>query len=210
MTEVKRRYDASRRRERARLNRHRILDAARTRFLRDGYAVTTVAQIAADADVSPQTVTKQFSNKPGLVRALFDVALTGDEEGGGLEARDFIVAIHEEPDPHRKLHMFGAVLASMLPRTAPIQLLLRDAGDAESAEVWTAIKAGRLAGMTNLATNLHAGGHLRAGVDVDTARDVLWAFSSPELFQLLVMERGWPTEQYAEFLASGAAAELLR
>lgn len=191
------------------MNRHRILEAARTRFLRDGYTATTVAQIAADADVSPQTVTKQFANKPGLVRALFDVALTGDDEGGELEARDFIVAIHQEPDPLRKLHLYGATLASMLPRTAPIQLLLRDAGDAELAEVWRAIKAGRLAGMTNLANNLQDGGHLREGVDVDTARDVLWTYSSPELFQLLVTDRGWSTDRYAEFLATGAAAALL-
>lgn len=209
MNGVKRRYDNSGRQERARSNRHRILDAARTRFLRDGYAATTVASIAADAGVSPQTVAKQFSNKPGLVRALFDVALTGDEEGGALEDRAGIVAIHDEPDPHRKLVLYGMALASMLPRTAPIQMLLRDSGDPALAEVWTSIKAGRLAGMANLAENLSSGGHLRDGVDVDTACDVLWTFSSPEVFGLLVGERGWTTERYAEFLADSAAGVLL-
>jgi len=210
MSTVKRNYDSSRRQESARENRRRVLEAARSRLLRDGYAATTVAQIAADADVAPQTVTKHFGNKPGIVKALFDVALVGDDEGGALEARDNIVAIRDEPDAHRKLAMFAEALAAMLPRTAPIQLLLREAGsDGELAQVWRTIKAGRLAGMTNLANNLAVGGHLRTGVTADDARDVLWTYSSPELFDLLVLERGWSTSRYAEFLTTATSALLL-
>ena len=198
MSPVKRNYDSSRRRQQADENRRRVLDAARARFLRDGYRATTMAQIAEDADVSPQTVAKQFGNKSGLVRALFEVALVGDDAGGALEDRDFIVAIHQEPDPRRKLERYAAALATMLPRTAPIQLLLRDAGaDSELAPVWAAIRTGRLAGMTNLAENLREGGHLGSDVTVERARDILWATSSPDLYQLLVMERGWTTDDYA-------------
>lgn len=60
---------SSSRRERARLNRYRILDAAQTRFLHDGCAATTAAQIAARADVSPRTVTQQFADGRGMVRS---------------------------------------------------------------------------------------------------------------------------------------------
>ena len=180
MSPVKRNYDSSRRRQQADENRRRVLDAARARFLRDGYRATTMAQIAEDADVSPQTVAKQFGNKSGLVRALFEVALVGDDAGGALEDRDFIVAIHQEPDPRRKLERYAAALATMLPRTAPIQLLLRDAGadsnSSELAPVWAAIRTGRLAGMTNLAENLREGGHLGSDVTVERARDILWAY----------------------------------
>src|SRR5579864_5126807 len=128
MSPVKRNYDSSRRKEQARESRRRVLDAARTRLLRDGYAATTIAQIAADADVSPKTVTKQFANKPGLVKALFDIALVGDDDAGSLEERDQIVAIHAEPDARRKLERYAEALAAMLPRTAPIQLLMRQTG----------------------------------------------------------------------------------
>lgn len=210
MPPVKRNYDSSRRRAQARQSRARVLDVARTRFLRDGYAATTIADIAADADVAPQTVAKQFGNKPGLVRALFDVALVGDDDETPLAAREWIVAIHEEPDPRVKLRMYADTLASMLPRTGPIQLLAREASaDPGIGEVWRGIRAGRLAGMTDLARNLEAGGHLRAGVGVDEARDVLWTFSSPELYELLAIEREWSTERYAAFVADGAIAALL-
>jgi len=208
--QVKRSYDSSRRQEAARLSRVRILDAARRRFLRDGYAATTVAEIAADADVAPQTVAKQFGNKPGIVKALFDVALTGDHDDAPLETRSWIVAIHEQPDPNAKLRMFGEALAAMLPRTAPIQLLLRQAsGDRELSEVWDQIRAGRLAGMTNLAANLAAGGHLREDVSVEQARDILWTYSSPDLYELLVINRGWSLEGYAAFLADATTSALL-
>ncbi len=210
MSPVKRNYDSSRRRQQADENRRRVLDAARDRFLRDGYRATTMAQIAEDADVSPQTVAKQFGNKSGLVRALFEVALVGDDAGGALEDRDFIVAIHHEPDPWRKLERYATALATMLPRTAPIQLLLRDAGaDSELAPVWAAIRTGRLAGMTNLAENLREGGHLGSDMTVERARDILWVYSSPDLYQLLVMERGWSTDDYARFLSDTTAALLL-
>lgn len=209
MSPVKRPYDASRRQQQAAANRLRVLDAARARFLDQGYAETTIAHIAADADVAPQTVIKHFGNKPNLVKALFDVALVGDDEGGPLEARDHIVAIHREPDPVRKIERYAAALAGMLPRTAPLQLLLRQSGDAELIAVWENITDGRLAGMANLAANLHQGRHLRRGVTEETARDVLWLYSSPELYELLVIKRGWTGEQYAAHIVRATVAALL-
>ena len=207
---VKRSYDASRRQALARQSRARVLDAARTHFLTSGYGATTLARIAAEADVSVQLINKSFGNKAGLLRALFDVAIVGDDEPVPLAQRNWITAIHDEPDARQKLHMYATVLAGMLPRTAPIQLLIRQASDDPAiAQVWQGIRFGRLMGMTDLATNLAQGGHLRDGITPDAARDILWAYSSPELFELLVMERGWPTDRYATFVETGTVAGLL-
>ncbi len=165
---AKRSYDASRRRALAGQNRARVLDSARRLFLAGGYRATTLAAIAADANVSIQTITKQFGNKAGLVKALFDTALVGDDEPTPLAERDFITAIHDEPDARRKLHRYAVVLSTMLPRTAPIQLLIREAAaDPSARELWALIKGGRLLGMTDLAENLITGGHLRTDVSVD-------------------------------------------
>ncbi len=211
MTAVKRNYDASRRREGARQSRARVLAAARQRFLTDGYAATTIAEVAADADVAVQTVTKHFASKPGLVKALFEVALVGDDEGVPLAAREWITAILAEPDPRRKLEMYAETLASILPRTAPIQLLIRDAaGDPAIAALWQQIRTGRLFGMTDLARNLAEGRHLRDDVSVERARDVLWTYSSPELYELVVIARGWSAEQYIDLLRTATVASLIR
>jgi AcrR family transcriptional regulator len=203
-------YDASRRRAQARQTRLLVLEVAHRRFISDGYRATTLARIATDSEVSVQTITKQFGNKAGLVKALFDAALVGDDEPTPLAARDFITAIHEEPDPRRKIHLYATVLATMLPRTAPIQLLIREAAaDPAAGELWELIKTGRLIGMTDFANNLADGNHLRSELTVEAARDILWTYSSPELYELLVLQRGHTNEAYASFVETGAAAALL-
>jgi len=203
-------YDASRRRELAAQSRARVLETAQRHFTERGYAATTIAAVAADADVSVQSITKNFKNKPGLVRALFDNALVGDDDPAPLADRSWIAAIHAEPDPRRKLHLFADTLAGILPRTAPVQLLIREAaGEPGLDSVWEQIKFGRLMGMTDMANNLADSGHLRAGITVEHARDVLWTYSAPEIYELLVLERGHGADDYAAFIASGTIAALL-
>ena len=75
----KRSYDGSRRRERARERRARIVAVAERLFLRDGYSATTIAAIAGAAGVSADTIYKAFGGKPGLVRAIRDTALAGEQ-----------------------------------------------------------------------------------------------------------------------------------
>src|SRR5690242_4640754 len=75
---AQRRYDSRRRQEQARQTRQSIVDAAKTRFLRDGFAATTIAAIAADVGVSVDTIYKTFGGKPGLVRAIHDQGLAGE------------------------------------------------------------------------------------------------------------------------------------
>jgi AcrR family transcriptional regulator len=57
-------------------NKQRIIDAARDRFMRDGYDKATVRAIAADAGVDVAMVYYFFDNKEGLFTAS---ALTGPE-----------------------------------------------------------------------------------------------------------------------------------
>src|SRR5918997_474080 len=86
-------YDSSRRRAQARQTRAAILEAARARFLERGYATTTVGEIAADVGVSVETVYKAFANKAGLLKAMFDVAIVGDDEPIPLQEREMVVRI---------------------------------------------------------------------------------------------------------------------
>src|SRR5260370_15503954 len=65
----KRLYDARRRREQASRSRDNAIEAAERRFLRNGYANTTIAEIADDAAVSVDTIYKSFCSKAGLIRA---------------------------------------------------------------------------------------------------------------------------------------------
>ncbi len=206
-----RRYDSSRRQEHARQNRRAVLEAARLMFLERGYAATTVGAIAAEAGVSVETVYKAFGNKPGLVKAVVDVAIVGDDESVPMLQRELVRRIEAERDPRRKLAMYGQHLAENGPRRVPVELLVRAAAasDPGAAGVREQLEAERLTGMGFFARHLAEGGHLRPGVSVEEARDVLWTCNSAELYDLLVLRRGWTPPRYGRWVADALASALL-
>ena len=206
---TRRRYDSSGRRERAQQTRDQITDIARELFLSDGYADTTVAAIAAAAHVSVETIYKGFGGKPGLVRAIIDQGLAG---GGPVPAEQRSDHIRDtEPDPRRILAAWGSFTAELAPRVVPIFLLARDAavGDPEVAATLEQISAARLERMTVNARGLASAGHLRPGITPEQAADIMWTYSSPELYELLVIRRGWPAGRYGQFIAQALTAALL-
>jgi len=202
-------YDSSRRRARADATREAILVLARERFLADGYAATTVGAIAQVAGVSIETVYKAFGNKSGIARAVFDRALAG--EGPVSTGERAAIVKRDEHDPRRRLRAFGGFVAEVTPRVAPVMLVLRAAAetDGEAAAVWQRINDDRLAGMRRDAEQLAAEGALRPGVSAEEAADVFWSFTSPELYDLFVLRRGWPAERFGEWVGETFVATLL-
>ncbi len=94
---------------------------------------------------------------------------------------------------------------------APILLLLRAAAAADPmmAGLQAHMDAGRLRRMTRNARHLADAGHLRDGITVQHAAEIMWAYTSPELYQMLVLARGWPLERYAGFIADAVITALL-
>jgi AcrR family transcriptional regulator len=204
-------YDARRRQAQALETRRAMLDAARALFLEHGYVGTALPAVADAAGVSVQNVYKVFGNKAGLVKAVFDVAVAGDDEPLPLMQREMVAQVRAEPDPRRKLALYGQHMARTAPRIMPILLLVRDAaaGDPSAAELWAILQEERLTGMGRFAKDLRDEGHLREGVTRDEARDVLWTHNSLEVWDLLVRQRRWSLPRYGRFLAQQMAAALL-
>jgi len=50
---------------------------------------------------------------------------------------------------------------------------------------------------------------LRPGLAVAQATDLLWALGSAEMYRMLVVDRGWPPQQYEGWLASTLIHALL-
>src|SRR5712671_4877414 len=160
----KRPYDARQRQEQALRNRDRVVDAARRRFLADGYAATTIASIAADASVSSDTIYKTFGGKPGLVRAIRAQALEGE---GPVPAEQRSDELHtRDLDGRAIIAAWGALTTEVAPRIAPILLLIRAAAatDPEVGKLLEEMDADRLRRMTDNAHRLRDNGHLRRGV----------------------------------------------
>jgi AcrR family transcriptional regulator len=204
-----RRYDSSGRLSAAERTRTRVLDLARERFLTDGYAATTVAAIAGAAGVSVETIYKSHGGKAGLVRALRDAALRGEEPVPAEQRSDQQAAAAS--DPRAIIAGWGQLTGEVMPRVAPILLLVRAAAgaDDEMEAVRRENEDGRLERMLHNARYLIDRGHVRDGLDLERVRDVLFAYSSPELYELLVLRQGWPMDDYSRFVADGIAAAVL-
>jgi AcrR family transcriptional regulator len=205
----KRQYDATRRQEQARQTRDAVLRSARRLFVELGFAPTTVSAIAGDAGVSVDTIYKAFGGKAGVLHALCQQALEG---AGPVPAEDRSDALQRTTTDRREIiRGFGALTAEVAPRVAPLLLLVREAAalDPELARLRDELDAERLARMTANAANLARLGPLRPDVSVEAAGEIMWAYTAPDLYDLLVLRRGWSAEQFGAFVAAAIESAVL-
>src|SRR5215471_8979928 len=81
MSEVKmdkRPYHSPLRQEQAQATRARVMDAALELFSVQGYGVTSIATIAREAGVVPETIYAAFGSKRGIVDGLLERATPDD------------------------------------------------------------------------------------------------------------------------------------
>lgn len=206
---VKRQYDATGRRRRAEATHQHVLDIAQERFLRDGYATTTIASIAADAHVSAETIYKTFGGKAGLVRAFYNTGLAGQGAIPAPERSDAVSA--QDLDAPALLWQWTNFSIEVAPRVAPVMLLVQTAAaaDAEAAALAAQMNAQRLNRMEVNAQRLLGRAGLRRRLTARYVADVLFTYTSPELYELLILQRQWPLSAYADFLYRGMAGQLL-
>lgn len=202
MTDVKRSYDGSKRREQARARRLTVVLAARDLFERDGFRQTTIAAIARHAGVSPESVYKGFGSKAALAKAVFDLVIAGDDEPVPLAERPAMQALHAEPDVRRKIERFAEGLAQRQARSAGVQIFIRDGRHVDDSlvPVWAKLNDEGLVGMTMFGSHLLETGELRAGIGLEEVRDLLWNYLAIDHYERLVLSRGWPLEQYSRWL----------
>lgn len=203
-----RNYDGSARRERAARQRAATLEVARRLFLQDGYAATTVDAVAEASGVSAATIYKSYGGKVGLIRALCEQALAGT---GPVPAEERSNALRTATDPHEIAAAWGRLAAEVSPLVSPLVLALRAAADhdREAAALYAEVNDRRLVRMTDNARFLAEAGHLRGGVTVAEAADVLWLCSAPETYDLLVVRRQWTHERFGRFVTDTIAGSLL-
>jgi AcrR family transcriptional regulator len=165
--------------------------------------------IAGEAGVSVETVYKAFGGKSGLVRGIYERGLTGRGPVPAFQRSDEMRA--HETDPRTIMREWGVLNAEVGSAVAPIRLLMRSAAaiDPDIAALVAASDDERLDRARHLATFLAERGYLRNGVTPAQAADILWTCLSLKLYDLLVLQRGWPPENFARFIADFMIASLL-
>ncbi|GAC1486243.1 MAG: hypothetical protein NVS1B1_01250 [Candidatus Limnocylindrales bacterium] len=197
-------YHSAVRARRAEETRQRILQSARRLFRQRGYAGTRVEAIAELAGVAPATVYLVFGSKRRIVLSL--VANVGaDPETVRLNAE-----IASEPIPRRRLELVARITRVITAGAWDLMEIVRAgaATDPDLAEAWRRGGEDRLRAIARVIRPIGKDG-LRRGMSVEAAVDLVWALNGPELYRLLVVERGWSAARYERALAELLAGALL-
>lgn len=206
-------YDNSGRARSSRSRQLRVAQIAAELLVEKGYAATTMADVAAAAEVSVPWLYKVFGPKAALVKRAYDVLLSGDADPVPLAQRPAFRALVAETDPHRVIERYAAISRDLLTRVGPLAAALLSAArsaDPELADLAATIGRERLIGATAFTDQLAELDALAPGVIRKQARDLVWTLISPEVYRMLVLERGWPGRGYEQWLTASLTAALLR
>jgi AcrR family transcriptional regulator len=195
---------------RTRLARRAVVNAARSLFLERGYAATTIETISALADVPPATVYRLFASKLGILKALLDASIAGDDQPVPVQERPDVAELLAEPDTTKLLVGVAGVTTAINERTNDVYRVLVSAAasDPAAAELLTEVQQQRSRGQRQIARSLARGGVLREGLQERDAGDLIYALMSPEVYRLLVVDRSWSPERYRLWLGSTLVQQL--
>jgi AcrR family transcriptional regulator len=208
--EVKRPYQSTLRGTQAQSTRKAVIAAAGRLFVEQGYAATSIEEIATAAGVSRATVFTSVGGKPKLLKTALDVAIVGDDEPLSLPERPRSKAIRAEPDPRKYLALYAELVTEIDGRLAGIHEAARGAAgvDAEARALWETHQAQHRQGAANVVSDLLRKGAIRPGLDAESAADIIWLLG-PGAYHTLVIRRGWTPDRFQAWLTGTFISQLL-
>jgi AcrR family transcriptional regulator len=198
------------RRGRARATHWRIVKAAYELFCEQGYAGTTMAQIAQSAGVAVQTVYFTFHTKAAVLSRAYDFAVMGEDEPLPPEKQPWFKAMLDEPDVTLSLRHFVTGVGEITRRVTPLYLAARVAadGDPDTARVMAFHEDWRADGYRQVVELLRAKTELRPGMDLERATDLLLLVAGMDVYRVLVEGRGWSHEAWVDWAVAAFADQV--
>jgi AcrR family transcriptional regulator len=179
--------------ERAQATRARIVEAAGSQFVRDGYLETTMLGIARAAGVAVQTLYLSFGSKV----AVLEGALGAGSEDHPAGYTDQLTA---EPDGILALGRYVAVTVQAIERNHPLDVVLRAAAaDPEPAELLERTRRAVLDQHAKAVDELAEKPGFTDRISLQRATDIVAAMLSHETYDLLVVGQGWTPPDWAEW-----------
>jgi AcrR family transcriptional regulator len=199
------------RQARTRRTRAAVVEAARALFVARGYAATTIEAISDVSDTPQATVYRLFSSKLGILKAVLDVSIGGDDAAVAVADRPQVRTLLSDRDPKNQLAGFAGLVREVLARVARVHRILADAArsDEAAAALLAEVARQRHEGQQRMARSLARSSALRPGFRARDAADIIHALASPEVYGLLVFDRGWSGARYEKWLKAILIDQLL-
>jgi TetR/AcrR family transcriptional regulator of autoinduction and epiphytic fitness len=207
----KRSYRSPAREQRSRATRERILAAARTEFLRLGYAATTMRAVAAAAGVSVPTVELVFGTKPQLLQAAISFSIRGDADPVPILQRGWASRAATSRSVPNFLAIVVRVLVDAAQRSAGLVVAAFESAhqDESMRALSDQLRAQRTETAAWIVDGVIARAPLRPEIDRDHAIDTVWILMDPRVFRALTHERGWAPERFELWFTDSVARLLL-
>ncbi|MBU1175248.1 MAG: TetR/AcrR family transcriptional regulator [Alphaproteobacteria bacterium] len=198
----KRAYRSRLRAEQAEHTRETVIARAAELFVAEGWHKATIAGIARQAGVSPETIYAVFGNKRALLEAVIARAVRGASPDTPLLEQAGPAGVASAPTQAAQIARFATDITGVLSRVATLMDVVRSAAraDAEMRTLLDNLHAGRRRNLKFLVDALLTRGPLRTGLGSDDALDTVWRLCSPELFLFMRDIEGRAPEAYRDWL----------
>ncbi len=202
MSDSHRPYRSPLREERARQTRNTVLRSARRLFEKQGFAATTIKDIAQEASVSEPTVYSTFGSKAALVIGLLehleqDAGLQQDETSPDNPERVLVAWL----DAHVRIFEGGRSL---------LRVMMQALGETEVAHLAAKGDRHRRRAIEHMLSHFADARKLNPDLDVAAATDQAWVISSVAVYLDLTDRCRWTTAQYRTWLERAIRQLLLR
>jgi AcrR family transcriptional regulator len=198
-------YNSPRRQQAAAATREAIIEAALELFACQGYARTTVAQIAEAAQVAANTVYTSVGGKPQLLAAITDSG-TGDPD-----VAETLTAVARTSDPAEVIRLAAAGTRQVNERRAKAVAVLLDSAQADpaAAEMLQVTVRSYRDTLGTLAGRLEDLGAVQSP-ELNQAADIFWYLFGWTSWRTLITDLGWSWDDAEQWLAQRGIDALLR
>ena len=182
---------------RSRRTREALLDSAREILEHDGAQALTMASVAAHAGVTRRTAYLHFGSRTALIGALFDHLAAAEHLDQSLQQ------VWSASDAVAALHAWATHLADYHPRLSAVDRAIEHAQhqDRDAASHRRRVVAEKLRSCRRLIRWLDREGRLADEWTVASATDMLFALTSTDLIEALIVDRRWSRARLADHLA---------
>lgn len=189
------------REEQAQATKERICAAARRLFAVEGYRMTSVAAIAAEAGVAERTVYAAFGAKREILSAICETWLED------AHARELVAAAVAEPDPMGTMRLAARFVRALF-ETGYDVMVLFEAASAEDPQTRAMLRA-KLEGRNHVQNLIIDSVREHLILPLPAAQAIYRALAAVGVYQELVVESGWTIDQYEHWVLTQLAGQLL-